>query len=100
MAALARVWREATHRYEREHVTPYVCEHPELFRLVSVQADDDCSHYRWTLDTLEDLELLRTIYATFGDRDDFGWRDVLRLMQLQPQLAQINAHIVQKAVHA
>jgi len=100
MAALARVWREATHRYEREHVTPYVCEHPELFRLVSVKADDNYSQYRWTLDTLEDLELLRTIYATFGDRDDFGWRDVLRLMQLQPQLAQINAHIVQKAVHA
>ena len=100
MAALARAWREATHSYEREHVTPYIYEHPELFRLVSVTADADYSQYRWTLDTVEDLELLRAIYASFNNRADFGWREVLRLMQREPQLAEINAHVMQKAVHA
>lgn len=100
MAALHRAWSAARKPYEREHVTPYLYEHPELFRLVSVKADADYSQYRWTLDTAEDLELLRTIYTSFGNRDDFGWREVLRLMQLQPELAQINAHVVQKTVHA
>ena len=100
MGALGRAWREARRPYEREHVTPYLYEHPELFRLVSVKADADYSQYRWTLDTVEDLELLRTIYSRFPNRDDFGWRDVLELMQCEPQLAQINAHVTQKAAHA
>jgi len=100
MAALARAWREAIHSYEREHVTPYIYEHPELFRLVSMRADADYSRYRWTLDTAEDLELLRAIYASFNNRVAFGWREVLRLMQREPKLAQRNAHVMQKAVHA
>jgi spore coat polysaccharide biosynthesis protein SpsF len=100
VAALARAWREAGQFYEREHVTPYLYEHPKLFRLVSVKADSDCSQYRWTLDTVDDLELLRAVYASFENRDDFGWHEVLKLMQREPQLAEINAHVLQKAVHA
>lgn len=100
MAALSRAWRDARKPYEREHVTPFLYEHPELFRLVSVTAATDYSRYRWTLDTVEDLELLRAVYARLGNRNDFGWGEVLRLMQLEPQLAQLNAHVVQKAVHA
>jgi spore coat polysaccharide biosynthesis protein SpsF len=99
LAALGRAWREAGKPYEREHVTPYLYEHPELFRLVSVKADADYSHYRWTLDTAEDLELLRAIYARLGNRNEFGWREVLQLVQLEPQLARLNAHVIQKAVH-
>ena len=99
-AALAAAWREARHHYEREHVTPYLCEHPELFRLVSVMGDADHSQYRWTLDTAEDLELLRAIHSRFSKRDDFGWREVLNLMQSEPQLTEINAYVMQKAVHA
>ena len=32
-AGLERTWREAVKPYEREHVTPYFYEHPELFRM-------------------------------------------------------------------
>ena len=99
MEALTRAWREASQAYEREHVTPYLCEHPELFRLVSV--DEECGHsnFRWTLDTVEDLELLRAIYSRLSDCDDFCWKDVLEIMEREPQLTSINAHVVQKAVH-
>ena len=100
IAALERAWREARKPYEREHVTPYIYEHPELFRLVSVRAECDYSAYRWTLDTPADLRLIRAIYARFGDRDYFGWRAILALMEREPELAGLNAHIAQKAVHA
>jgi spore coat polysaccharide biosynthesis protein SpsF len=99
-AALARAWREARKHYEREHVTPYIYEHPELFHLLSLKADADYSQYRWTLDTAEDLQFLRAVFAVLKNRENFGWRDVLRLMQDEPQLAQLNAGVVQKAVHA
>jgi spore coat polysaccharide biosynthesis protein SpsF len=99
MQALERAWRESTKAYQREHVTPYISENPGEFKLHGIENDVDCSLHRWTVDTPEDLRLLRTIYGRFGGRDDFGWRAVLKLVESDPSLADINRHIVQKAVH-
>ncbi len=100
MSALTRAWHDARKPYEREHVTPYLYEHPELFRLISVNAGRNHSDLRWTLDTVEDLKLLRAIHARLGERDDFCWQDVLQIVEREPQLCLINSHVVQKAVHA
>jgi spore coat polysaccharide biosynthesis protein SpsF len=99
-AALERAWREAGEPHQREHVTPYFYEHPETFRLASATADADYSRFRWTLDTPEDLELIRTIYSRFENRDDFHWRDVLALLEREPELVELNSQVVQKAVCA
>jgi spore coat polysaccharide biosynthesis protein SpsF len=96
---LQRAWRESTKPYQREHVTPYIYENPGEFKLHGIENDADCSQHRWTVDTPEDLQLLRTIYERLGGRDDFGWREVLELVESDPSLADINRHIAQKAVH-
>ena len=62
MAALRRAWCEAQELPEREHVTPYLYGHPEQFRLASLTNGNDYHGYRWTLDTPEDLQLIRAIY--------------------------------------
>lgn len=98
--ALERAWSEAREAYQREHVTPYFNEHPERFRIASDSWDEDYSQFRWTLDTYEDLKLIRTIYSRFDNRDDFGWQKALALMIREPWLAELNCHIVQKEVHA
>jgi spore coat polysaccharide biosynthesis protein SpsF len=59
----------------------------------------DYSQHRWTLDTHEDLELLQTLYARLSDRQDFGWHDVLNLIERDPELSEINRQIVQKVLH-
>jgi len=63
-----------------------------------VKGDYDYSHCRWTLDTQEDLEFLRAVYARVVDRQDFNWQDVLNMVEREPELAEINRHIVQKTV--
>lgn len=97
--ALARAWREAREPYEREHVTPYIYEHPEKFKVMSVKGDEDHSSHRWTLDTPEDLELIRAIYARLTDHPDFGWRDILSVLDREPGLAEINRAVMQKVLH-
>lgn len=97
--ALERAWRDARQPYERAHVTIYLYEHPQQFRLLSVVSDVDRADWRWTLDTPEDYEFLRQVYQRFGGADDFAWQDVLALLAREPHLRQINAHIRQKAVH-
>jgi spore coat polysaccharide biosynthesis protein SpsF len=109
-AALERAWREADQPYHREHVLPYLYEGVTLdaapvargvsrrgFRIAQLNHHPDCGALRWTVDTAEDLELLRQVYARFGGRDDFSWQEVLALFEREPELGQINAHVKHKS---
>jgi spore coat polysaccharide biosynthesis protein SpsF len=96
--ALTRAWRTAKQPYEREHVTPFMYEHPELFKVLSVTNDADFSSHRWTLDTAEDLEFVRAVYERFGNRSNFTWRDVLDLVEREPALSQLNCSVQQKVL--
>jgi spore coat polysaccharide biosynthesis protein SpsF len=100
IAALERAWRQAQRPYEREHVTPYIYEHPDDFNLLSVTGEQDYSSHRWTVDTLEDLEFVRAIYQRFALEAAFSWRDVLDLLAREPQLLELNHWVQQKPVHA
>jgi spore coat polysaccharide biosynthesis protein SpsF len=95
--ALERAWREDPDPASREHATPYIYRHPELFRLLRVPGPDDQSRHRWSVDTPEDYELVRRIYAALG-RDDFGWRQALAVVDGHPGWAELNRHVVQKTV--
>jgi spore coat polysaccharide biosynthesis protein SpsF len=96
--ALRRAWQEASQPYQREHVMPYLYDSPGRFRVLLVNHDQDYGALRWTVDTPEDLEVLRRIYAAFGGRDDFSWLEVLDLFQQHPELAQINAQVHHKSM--
>jgi len=95
---LRRCWQEASAPYQREHVTPYFYEHPELFRLTYLKSELDCRQYRWTLDTPDDLRLLREIYREFQGAATFSWREIVDLMRRRPELLEWNAQVVQKQV--
>ncbi len=96
-AALERAGHEDRDPMWREHATPYLYRHPELFRLLRVPAPEDRSGQRWTVDTPEDLELVQRIYNALG-RDDFGWRQALAVVEAHPDWLAINRDVVQKVV--
>lgn len=97
-SALKRSWQEARQLYEREHVTPYVIEHPAEFRLLSVTGPEDYSAHRWTVDTSEDLAFIRAVFSRLPYDEVFSWRDVLKLLEREPALADLNRSVVQKAM--
>jgi len=99
LSALECAWRQATEPYQRIHVTPYLYQNPDQFRLLSVTNEEDYSGYRWTVDTLEDLALVREVYGRLGGGDAIHWTDVLALLAREPQLAELNRAIGQKALH-
>ncbi len=99
LQALYEAHEHARHAADREHVTKYINEHPQRFRLQSVKGEQDFSRYRWTLDTEEDWQLISEIYRELYDSvNTFAWTDVLQLMARRPELHLINAHIEQKKV--
>ncbi len=95
--ALERAWREDKNPAWREHVTPYIQYNPALFHFRGVVNNTDYSHMRWTVDTLEDLEFVRRIYAHFGN-DRFPWRDVLSVLEKHPEWLDINQQVQQKTI--
>jgi spore coat polysaccharide biosynthesis protein SpsF len=91
-------WKDAHEAYHREHVTPYIYQNPTLFHLHSVKGKGDYSHYRWTVDTPEDLSFIRAIYARLHNQDTFNCEEVLKVLAHEPALTQINQHIRQKGL--
>jgi len=94
--ALAVAQEEAREGYQREHVTPYIYENPERFRLLSISSTRPEAAVRWTVDVQEDIELVRRIYTHFHGQDTFSWLQALGLMHAEPELTVINAAIHQK----
>lgn len=95
--ALGKAWKEAKKSSEREHVTPYIWNHPEIFRLANIENNENLSHLRWTLDTEADLRFTREIYARLYHGQVFLMKDILALLRAEPELAQINQGIARNA---
>jgi spore coat polysaccharide biosynthesis protein SpsF len=94
--ALQRAWREAEETYTREHVMPYFYEEQGRFKVALADHDPDLGYLRLTVDTAEDLDLVRRIYAFFGNTDDFTLKDILSLFDQHPELLAINAGVAHK----
>lgn len=90
-SALEQAWHEARLPSEREHVTPFIYNHPERFRLAQYKNPVDLSHLRWTVDEPDDFELVRIIYETlYPQQPEFGTDAILALLRARPELATFN----------
>jgi spore coat polysaccharide biosynthesis protein SpsF len=122
-AVLEECWKEAAAQPEREHVTPFIYNHPERYRIkrllcpragsgylpMSLRAErsnlsleniqeNDFSHHRWTVDTPEDFELIRRIIEElYPTKPEFDMADILTVLEKYPEWKAINAQVRQKA---
>jgi spore coat polysaccharide biosynthesis protein SpsF len=98
-AALRQAHDRAREDFEREHVTPYIYRHPELFRCENYTGTPDRSRYRWTLDTEEDWRLIEAVYAALWQPARlFSSDEVIDLLQREPAIVALNAHVEQKTI--
>jgi spore coat polysaccharide biosynthesis protein SpsF len=97
MDVLTRMHRLSDTPELKEHVTTMAYAEPRLFRIDNICHSEDLSQMRWTVDTREDLELVRLIFKHFGT-DDFSWGQILPLLDRHPEWVEINRHIPQKIV--
>lgn len=96
-ATLIKAHQEATEKYEREHVTPYIYNRPDLFALKNFSNEKDYSFHRWTVDTQEDFNLIEKIYKSLYEKNKlFLFEDILKLFEEEPDLIRINQNIQQK----
>lgn len=95
--ALKKSWEHAELLSEREHVFPYIQNHQDLFRIINFTQENDYSHLRWTIDHECDFKMTELIYDHLYDKKPvFLQADILKLLEVHPEIAQMNAHIKRK----
>jgi spore coat polysaccharide biosynthesis protein SpsF len=87
---LTRAAAEARDPYEREHVTPYLYRHPQLFRQAFLSQDAEEGEVRWTVDRPDDLAFVRAVYdALYPSKPAFTSDDVRAFLHGRPDLAML-----------
>ncbi len=99
MDCLDRIHAEVLEPIYREHVTNYIHDYPEKFRIAEVVNSEDSSHLRLCVDTDEDLALIQKVFEElFPLNPHFGHREIYELFRRKPDLCQVNAKIQQAKI--
>jgi spore coat polysaccharide biosynthesis protein SpsF len=86
---------------DREHVTLYAWEHPELFSIHHFQNNLSPQYWdlRLTVDTLEDFELISKIFEElYPANRNFGLPEIIDFLERKPEILDINRHVPAKPV--
>lgn len=89
---LKEAWINANLSSQREHVTLYIRDNPDKFKLGNVKNNKDLSSLRWTLDEKEDFIFINEVYENLFDNDSFfSMDDIVHLLNEKPELLDINS---------
>lgn len=87
--------------YDREHVTPYIYNHPEKFKIGNLTSSRQLSNYRWTIDNKEDYEMVNAIYEKRKNSQEeiLLMGEILEILEENPEIASINSDVKRSAMY-
>ena len=94
--ALEKTYNLAKEQREREHVTEFMFNHPEIFKIGYLFADKGLEKLkrpdiRLTVDTPEDLKLMRIVYNNLHKNGGVDIYEVINFFEKNPELIKINS---------
>jgi spore coat polysaccharide biosynthesis protein SpsF (cytidylyltransferase family) len=88
--ALERTWKNAKRPSEREHVTPYMINNPEVVTSRTIEHSSDLSGYRFTVDYQEDLIFVTKVYEELYSKNRiFGLDEILHLLKTDAEIFKL-----------
>jgi len=92
---LERAYQEAQDPFEREHVCPFIRNHPETKTANFASPNPDLRRHRWTLDTPKDWDFMQAVFARLPEGpENWGWAAPLALVEAAPEIWALNAEEV------
>ncbi len=90
-SALKEAWGKAKHLSEREHVTLYLRNHENQFKVEFIPCIKNLGYMRWTVDEPQDFIFITQVYAElYGSNQYFSMNDILLLLKKKPELMALN----------
>ncbi len=98
--ALEEAYRQNSKAYHREHVTPYIKEHPELFRIERPTANlrNPYPDLRLTVDTEEDFRLAAKLFENLYHGEVIPLADIIHYVKKHPEIISLNAGVSQRSM--
>jgi spore coat polysaccharide biosynthesis protein SpsF (cytidylyltransferase family) len=92
-SALDKAYHNATSPFDLEHVTVYIRKKAiKTGKIQNFYGPADFSNLRWTVDEMDDLELIREVYRDlYPENKEFGWLDVVAWQTQEPRRLRINS---------
>ena len=92
---LLRMDRLGRSQAAREHVTLVLrVEQPRLFLCRSVADSHNNADLRWTVDTADDLQMVRALYVALSlDVRAVPYSEILAYVRAHPEMARLNANV-------
>nr|WP_321496409.1 glycosyltransferase family protein [uncultured Methanolobus sp.] len=96
--SLKAAWENARNEYETEHVTPYIYEHENIFKIKNVSQLKflERNDIRLTIDTQEDFDIYLQLEKVFGDLTKPTLCEIVEHLDKNKDMKSINQNIVQK----
>ncbi len=93
--------KTATDSFDREHVTQFVYRNPERFRIGNVSFEKNLSKFRWTIDTMEDYEMIKAIYSRRKTKKGtiLLMKEILEILSDNPDIYRINSSVKRSAMY-
>lgn len=92
---LNKIAKKAELASEREHVTLYIFNHLEEFKVIELQNETDDSKYRFTLDTFEDWQVIEKMAEYFAKGSTKAtYQDIKLYFDTHPDVFLINNHVI------
>lgn len=100
-SVLEKMEKESKDTFEREHVTQYAYRHTDIFEIGNVTSEKQLSKYRWTIDTIEDYEMVNAIYSKrkMGSKGILLMSEILDILNCNPEIADINREVKRSAMY-
>jgi spore coat polysaccharide biosynthesis protein SpsF (cytidylyltransferase family) len=88
----------AVSKAEREHVTMHIKHNPNMFKILNIVAPKEYRQPQLsvTLDTFEDLEVLRILEAQLSDNELNSYEEITSFLIANPSISSINQQIERK----
>ena len=95
-SAIEKCYQNAQLISEREHVTRYIINHKDRFKIFELNNTQDHSRYRIVLDEPQDFQMLTILfenyYGALHPRGNF--LNIKEYLDAHPELIAMNAHVI------
>jgi len=91
--ALETMWKNATEKHQREHITQYILENQNKFKIKNFDIPEwlQRNDMKLALDTKKDLELLKILYFKFyKNKDSYNLKEIIEFLDKNPEIKNIN----------
>jgi len=87
-STLDNAYNNANTDEEKEHVTIFMKNPLNNFKLKVIDTNYDLGKYDWTVETKEDLKFVNNLFKEFKNNENFYVEDILNLIKEKPHLSK------------